>query len=121
MAIAAILFSLWYPEIAKTLEIKPKPYKEDNIEAYKIVKSVFFSKALPVALMALSVALIFLPDAIKLVNESLAIYNAHGFAAINTYNAVKMAYCFVSLISSILAFYMCVLAINLWKLAKSLS
>ena len=118
MAIAAILFGLWYSEIAKALEIKPKPHREDNVAAHKIVKGVFFSKALPVAIMALSVAIIFIPDALKLVSESLAVYFDYGFKA--NYNAVKMAYCFVSLISTVLAFYMCALAISLWKLAKRL-
>lgn len=120
MAIAAILFSLWYAEIAKALEIKPKTHSEDNVAARIYVKNVFFSKALPVSIMAVSVSLIFIPDAIKLIKESLVIYQVYGFDAIEWYDAVKTAYCFVSLLSTVLALYMCKLAISLWMLGWQL-
>lgn len=121
MAIAAILFSLWYLEITKALEIIPKDYKEDNVAARATVSSVLLSKALPVAVMALIIAAIFLPDTIKLIGESLNTYHESGLTAIKKYNAVKTAYCFVTLLSLTLAFYMWVLVIQLWKLRKKLS
>ncbi|ELK6657404.1 MULTISPECIES: hypothetical protein [Citrobacter] len=121
MAIAAILFSLWYSEITKALDIIPKRYKEDNVAARATVSGVLLSKALPVALMALIIAAIFLPDTINLIGESLNTLYELGGGAIKRYNAVKTAYCFVSLLSLTLALYMWVLVVKLFMLRKKLS
>lgn len=121
MAIAAILFSLWYAEIAKALEIAPKSHREDNIRNLAAVKSVLYAKAIPVTLTALLVALIFLPDAVKLFLESIRIYQTAGPVAIKQYDAVRTAYCFVSLLSLVLAAYMAALTGKLWLLARRLA
>ncbi|WP_150587227.1 hypothetical protein [Pandoraea communis] len=120
IAIAAILFSLWYTEIAKALEITPKTHREDNVAAHATVSGVLFSKALPVAVMALSVAAIFLPDAVKLAKDSLNAYQESGIAALENYDAVKTAYCFVTILSVVLAVYMWALVKKLWSLRKRL-
>lgn len=121
MAIAAILFSLWYSEIAKALEIEPMHFREDNKDARQTVTAVLRSKAIPVALMALAVALIFLPDALKLARVSYLGYVQHGFAAFEKYDAVRTAYCFVNVLSWVLASYMCTLVVQLFSLRKRLS
>lgn len=120
MAISAILFSLWYAEIAKALEIAPKTHREDNIASLRHVRNTLLSKAMPVALMAFFVALIFIPDAVKLIYESIAEYDKLGLAAIKNYDAVRTAYCFVTLLSTVLAAYMVVLAGRLWNLSQRL-
>lgn len=120
MAVAAILFSLWYAEIAKALEIAPKPHREDNAAAHSTVSGVLFTKALPVAVMALAVAAIFLPDAVKLGKASLSTYQESGFAALEKYDAVKTAYCFVTILSGVLATYMWALVVKLFFLRKLL-
>ena len=121
MAIAAILFSLWYSEIAKALDIAPNQHSEDNIALRQTVTSVLLSKAIPVAVMALAVTLIFLPDALKLVRESFLEYKQNGFAALEKYDAVRTAYCFVTILSGLLAYYMGALVVRLWSLRKRLS
>lgn len=122
MAIAAILFSLWYADIAKALEIVPKKYSEDNVIGRQHVGNVIFSKAVPVALMAGLVAAIFLPDAIKIALDSYRMYCDNGLEILfSNYNAVRTAYCYVSLVSAVLAGYMFVLVgklINLHKILK---
>lgn len=121
MAIAAILFSLWYADISKALETVPKTHSEDNVAARKSVTGILFGKALPVALMALAVSLIFLPDAIKLTRESFLYYAQSGYAALKQYDAVKTAYCFVTVLSGVLAVYMWVLVLQLISLRRKLS
>lgn len=118
MAIAAILFSLWYAEISKALNIKPNKHKEDNIGNLQEIKGVIFSKSIPVTLMSTSVALIFLPDSIKLTLESITLYKNSDLKS--TYDAVKTAYCFVSLLSLALAIYMIALTKKLMRLKKKL-
>lgn len=121
MAIATILFSLWYSEIAKALEIAPKKYREDNKDSRRTVTSVLFSKAIPVSLMTLAVALIFLPEALQIAKESYWAYARDGFAAFENYNAVRTAYCLVTVLSALLAGYMGVLVVQLFGLRKRLS
>ena len=120
MAIAAILFSLWYAEIAKALEITPRPHREDNVAAHATVSGVLLTKALPVAVMALAVAVIFLPDAVKLTKDSLNTFQESGISALEKYDAVRTAYCFVTILSVVLAAYMGALVIKLWSLRKQL-
>jgi hypothetical protein len=120
MAISAILFSLWYGDISKSLEISPKIYSEDNVEAKQLVTTTIFSKALPVAIMALSVALIFLPDAIEITKESFLIYSSNVDEPYS-YDAVRTAYCFVTILSIALAIYMWVLVWELCSLRRRLS
>ena len=120
MAIAAILFSLWYTEIAKALETQVKKHREDNVGARRIVTAVLFAKALPVAVMSLAVALIFSPDAWRLVVESWRAFQTDGLAAFQRYDAVRTSYCFVTLFSIVLALYMWVLAFHLWTLRRQL-
>ena len=120
MAISAILFSLWHGDISKSLEISPKSHREDNVAAKQLVTNTILSKALPVATMALSVAIIFLPDAIKITKESFLIYSSSQ-NALYKYDAVRTAYCFVTILSMALASYMWVLVWKLWALRKQLS
>ncbi|BAL97903.1 hypothetical protein [Rubrivivax gelatinosus] len=121
MAVAAILFSLWYTEIAKALETVPKAHREDNVAAKRFVTAVLLSKALPVSVMALSVALIFAPDAIKLAKESFLAYASDSTSVPSHYDAVRTAYCFVTILSAILAGYMWALVLKLVLLRKQLS
>ena len=114
MAIAAILFSLWYADISRALEIEAKNYSEDNAAAKKTVTAILFSKALPVAIMSIAVTLIFLPDAIKITKQSFTIYATNNFDLIQ-YDAVRTAYCFVTLLSAVLSIYMWGL---IWKLTS---
>jgi len=121
MAIAAILFSLWYPEIEKALEIVPSKYRSDNEDSRRTVTAVLFSKAIPVSMMALAVALIFLPDALQITKESYRAYFRNGLTAFKNYDAVLTAYCFVTVLSGLLAGYMGVLVFQLLDLRKRLS
>lgn len=120
MAISAILFSLWYGDISKSIEISPKSHSEDNVAAKQLVTTTILTKALPVAIMTLSVALIFLPDAIKIIKESFLIYSSRE-NALYRYDAVQTAYCFVTILSIALAGYMFVLVFKLFLLRRKLS
>jgi hypothetical protein len=121
MAISAILFSLCYSEIAKALEIVPRQYKEDNKKSRQTATDVLFIKAIPVSVMAIAVALIFLPDALQIAKKSYLAYSQDGFAAFQQYDAVRTAYCFVTVLSGVLAGYMGKLVVQLWSLRNRLS
>ena len=121
MAIATILFSLCYSEIVKALKIEPKSYNADNEDSRRTVTAVLFSKAIPVSMMALVVALIFLPVALQIAKESYWAYIQNGLTAFKNYDTVRTAYCFVTVLSGLLAGYMGVLVVQLLVLRKRLS
>lgn len=116
MAVIAILYSLWYPELAKALEIKPAKYTADNIAAMKQVQRVLLSKAIPLSMMALIVAIVFAPDAIKICLEIYTEFAASGCTAIKKYDAVRTAYVLVFIFSVVLASYVLILSCKIWKL-----
>jgi len=120
VAIAAILFSLWYADIVKALEIRPKPHEEDNIAPRLAVSGVLSAKALPVAVMSTLVAAVFFPDALSLTLESADLYQIHGLSALRRYDAVRTAYCLVTILASVLALYMWVLVLRLLRLRRKL-
>lgn len=120
MAVIAIIYSLWYPELTEKLNIYPKPHKEDNVADCQLVKMALISKAIPLSILALLIALTFLPDAVKIALEAMSTYKIHGAASINLYNAVKTAYFLVSIVSVALAFYIIVLMLKLFSLWRSL-
>jgi len=122
LAIAAILFSLWYPEIVRALKLEDtmKKFKLDNVGARKDVSSVILSKALPVAIVSLSVTSIFLPDALRIAKDSFDIYAKVGFLVLENYDAVRTAYCFVTVLSAFLTVYMWVLVYDLFFLWRKL-
>lgn len=120
MAVIAIIYSLWYPELAEKLAISPKPHKEDNAASCQAVKISLISKAIPLSILALLIALTFLPDALKIAYEAISIYQNHGAASISLYSAVKMAYFLVSIVSIALTFYITMLTVKLFSLWRSL-
>ena len=122
MAIAAILFSLWYADISKALEILPNRHREDNVGSLQTVKGVLYAKAIPVAIMAGLVTIIFIPDAINLFIETWNInQRANWKKILSDYDAVRTAYFYVTLLSLALAVYMFNLVAKLIKLKKTLS
>lgn len=120
MAVIAIIYSLWYPELTEKLNISPKQHREDNVAACQSVKMALIGKAIPLSILALLIALTFLPDALKIALEAMATYKIHGAESIKLYSAVKMAYCLVSAVSVALAFYIIVLLVKLFSLWRSL-
>jgi len=120
LTIAAILFSLWYPDISNALQITPNVHSEDNVGARTAVTSVILSKALPVAIVSAGAAIIFIPDTISIVKESLNMLQASGYSIGTNYDAVKTAYCFVTICTVALASYMWTMLIRLWNLRKHL-
>ena len=120
VAVVTILYSLWYAEIKNILAIIPKQRSEDNVRDCAKVKQLFFAKALPLTFMAIMVAVIFTPDAIRILLAALDTFRSHGISSIWLYDAVRTAYCFVFIISLVLAIHATVLTRKAWDLWKLL-
>lgn len=120
MAVIAILYSLWYPELTKILEINPSQYKENNVGPMKQAQRVLFGKALPLSGMALVVAFVFLPDAVSICIESYTEIKMKGCTTIKNYDAVRTAYVLVFTFSIVLASYVVTVSYRIWQLWRKL-
>ncbi|WP_434775077.1 hypothetical protein [Pseudomonas oryzihabitans] len=119
MAISAILFSLWYGEISQTLEITPKPHKQDNAAALESTKKTFKYRALPILITSTGITAIFLPDAIKIALNTI---HTHADPSIEfEYSAIHTAYCFVTILSLFLSLYTAKISLDLKEVKKALS
>lgn len=112
MTVVAILYSLWYPELTKIIEVKASQHKADNFLLCKQTKDILFGKAIPLALMSALVVAVFAPDAIIISMQSIVIYKS---SLIYTYDAVRTAYCFVFIFSFILAVHILNLTYKVWS------
>lgn len=120
MAVIAIIYSLWYPELTEQLSITPKQHREDNAAACQSLRVALIGKATPLTILALLIAMTFLPGALEIAHEAISTYRDHGAGAIHRYNAVKMAYFLVSVVSVALSFYITALSIKLFRLWRRL-
>ncbi|HCG6980461.1 TPA: hypothetical protein NJ384_002971 [Vibrio parahaemolyticus] len=113
MATVTILFSLWYGEIVSILDKPKAKHVADNVGLLKEVKSVLFSKAILLALMSLSVTLIFAPNALMIMVESFALLKKQGLPTLETYSAVNTAFSLVFFICLGITVYTLVLLFQL--------
>ncbi|WP_421225219.1 hypothetical protein [Aeromonas enteropelogenes] len=121
MATVTILFSLWYGEIVSILDKPKAKHAADNVGLLKEVKSVLFSKAILLALMSLSVTLIFAPNALMIMVESFALLKKQGLPTLETYSAVNTAFSLVFFICLGITVYTLVILFQLvarWRELK---
>jgi hypothetical protein len=119
LALITVLYGLWYPEITSALTQKIPPYKEDRPRPYQLVASVLFSRALPLSFAALTLGLVFLPDAVKIIWRTVVTF----FDSSGTryeYGAVETAFCVVVIFAFSVAGHAIALAFKLNQLRKRL-
>jgi hypothetical protein len=121
LAVLGVLYGLWYPEIIDALGIKVPEYAEDRKRPYREVSSVLYSRALPLTIASLGVSLIFLPDAIKIVKDTVLEFQVQGITHLKNYSAVRAAFCFVVAMSITIAVHLTILSVKLSHLCKRLS
>ncbi len=119
--VIAILFSLWYPELAAASAIVAEERKEDNVANRDRVHAVLTSKAMPLTVFATCVALVFVPDCIKILLDAVSQLGSYGAAVPSHYDSVRMAFLLVVLASAYLAGYLIVLTRKLRSLLGRLS
>ena len=105
LAVIGVLYGLWYPEIIDALDIKVPAFSEDRAKPFRQVSSILYGRAIPLAIAALGVSLIFLPNAIEIILSSVQNILNKGINAIPDYDAVKTSFCFVVLLSGAIAIH----------------
>lgn len=119
-AAVTVLYGLWYPEIVRTLEL-PLPSKTADFgPVRRQVRLTFRARILPLAALAVCVALVFVPDAIAIAREAIALIVHNGMANVR-YDSQKTAVCLVVVFSIGMACHVSALALKTWRLLMRLS
>ncbi len=121
LAVVGILYGLWYGEIEFALGIKPSQHSQDNMAKLGTVSSTLAKRAVPLAIAASLVSMIFLPDAIRLILLSSNNYLTKGPSAFKDYGAVETAFCVVIIFTSSISMDVIWKIIKLKSLKKKLS
>jgi hypothetical protein len=122
LAVVAVLFGLWYPAVANSLEIEsnmPLTW-EDGRRPRERLHDVKVTRAIPLAAAAGIVALIFLPESIRIVARSVLDFFRHGVFAFGDYDAVATSLVVVVVFGAVLAIYLLALVIRLSALERRL-
>lgn len=120
LAVVGILYGLWYGEIVFALEIKPSLHPQDNKNKLDNVSSILNKRAVPLAIAASLVSIIFLPDVLRLFYLSLDNYLTKGFSAFKDYGAVETAFCIVIIFAIFISINVITMIIKLKSLQKKL-
>ena len=95
LALITALYGLFFQSIQSALDFKPKLHSRDNITQYKLVKNTFKSKLIPLLVGSSIITLIFLPEFINQINDSIKVIWQCGLVntSYNTLAASFMAVC----------------------------
>ena len=99
LAILAVIYSLWYPEIAQTLDTKPQLHVEDSAGDLRHVNDIIKQRAVPLVGAGVLIALVFTPDVLRIVVAAVRHLASRGLGAIGDYDAVKTAFVLVTLLN----------------------
>jgi hypothetical protein len=97
LAAIAMVFSVWYPEI-KSLSDKNIPDHDRNQHRSKLT-ILFWSRALPLALASIGVAIIYLPDCLEIIKRSAKAHFSPDAGQTFQYDAVATAFILVELLT----------------------
>jgi len=113
LAVLGLLYSSWYPEIKAAINEKIPHFKEDRKAVKQKVNEAYHFRIFPIALAALFLALILLPDFIKLVSSSCFEYSRSGIIALRHFHAGKTLFCAIFFMAGGLAIHTIKLTLKL--------
>jgi hypothetical protein len=96
LAILTTLYALFYSSINEFLDIIPMSHKIDNIASHKKGIDIRNTKIFPILFASITLSLIFIPDAIKILRESFLIIKTVDRDNIE-YDTVKTTYIAVTI------------------------
>lgn len=97
VAIVAVLYGFWYPDITRGINIAVPEYKESCDVPLADVNFIITRRALPLVLASLGLTLIFLKDTIRILYVSTVNFPGFIQRALN-FDAVSTAFVFVEVL-----------------------
>lgn len=121
LAIVAVLYGMWYPQLTQALETKVPEFPAERPGLRKQVLEVRRTRALPLMLAAIGLALVFLPDVVGIAARSIGILIENGVEAVRLYDSVTTAFLLVEVVSLYFAIHFTAAWIELTRLISGLS
>lgn len=119
LTVLAVLYGLWYPEMAATLAIRPALHLEDSVADRRAVKRVLTQRALPLAMGSLAVTVVFTPDAARILWDSVTQIRSVGWSFAR-YDAVRAAFLLVTMLTGGLCIHTGAVTVSLVALSRRL-
>jgi hypothetical protein len=121
LAILAVLYSLWYGDIGRALSVEIPTHLEDAGPQRREVREAIKTRAAPLAIAALVLLLVFLPEAIRLLVHWVRRAAEHGlWHQVRSYDPVELSIMAVVCFLAALTAYTVWLLIELIKLRRKL-
>ena len=121
LAILAVLYGMWYAELVKALETPVPPHEASRRKPYREVASVRKTRALPLMLATILLAVVFLPDTVQILWSSVHLAASTPASALRQYNAVATAFVLVELLALCFAVFFTHMWVRMGGLLKDLS
>lgn len=121
LAIIAVLYGMWYPEIVKSLATDVPEHAANRRKPRAEVAAVRKSRSLPLMIATILLGAVFLPDTVRIVARSASMYASDGVAGFKEYSAVATAFVLVESVAVGFAIYSTRDWLRLGHLLKQLS
>jgi hypothetical protein len=103
LTLIALLYGMWYQEIVQATDIIVQDQPRDRVQDHKRAKGVYLTKAMPLAVAAVVLTLVFAPDSVRILFASANHARKCGWRAIADYDAVSTSLVLVTLGSGFFA------------------
>lgn len=110
LTVLGIVYGTWYPEITQAIDVEIPGNKPNRIPVRRKVHRVLWAKSFPLAVSAIAVTIVFIPDALAIAAGGLGALREKGLGAFPAYSAVQAAFCVVVVLTGVLAMYLFCLA-----------
>jgi len=121
LAVLAVLFGLWYSDIAAALQVEVPTHLEDAGRQRRQVADAIKTRAAPLAAAAATLLAIFLPEAIRLTSHWVQrAYDNGLWNAVRSYDPVELSIVAVVLFLAVLTAYTLSLIPRLIRLKRKL-
>ncbi|MDT4896422.1 MAG: hypothetical protein QOH25_1499 [Acidobacteriota bacterium] len=98
VAIIAVLYGLWYPDISRGINMEVPQYKEQCAGPLSTVNLIMKRRALPLVLISVGLAIVFVKDTIRILyNSTISLGSGIGARLLN-YDGVNTAFVFVEIL-----------------------
>jgi hypothetical protein len=116
LAVIALLFNTWKDEIQEARDLSISLHYIDSEKDHKKVKEALWRRSFPLALSATTMIIIFIPEIVWTINQSIDVIQSEGFSnSLNNYDAKAATFIFVFLLFIAFAYYLWSLTIELYK------
>ena len=106
LTVLGVVYGTWYAEITSAIGTAIPTHIENRGPIRQTVRAALYAKALPLALAAIVLTALFLPDALTITLSGVRAFRAAGVNAFHEYNAVEAAFCLVVVLTGALAAYL---------------